>query len=55
MLLLPTGEFIWSLFSFTRVVDKHGNEIINAKKDQIKRDVFKESTALSSRTGWKML
>ena len=31
--------------SFTRVVDKHGNEIINAKKDQIKRDVFKESTA----------
>ena len=31
--------------SFTRIVDKHGIEIINVKKDQIKRDVFKESTA----------
>lgn len=31
--------------SFTKVIDKNGNEIINTKETQIKRQVFKESTA----------
>ncbi|HZJ58484.1 MAG TPA: transglycosylase domain-containing protein [Clostridia bacterium] len=31
--------------SFTRIVDKHGKEIINIRKDQVTRVVFKESTA----------
>lgn len=31
--------------SFTKVTDKNGREIINTQKEQITRDVFKESTA----------
>ena len=31
--------------SFTKVLDKNGNEIINTQKDQVTRQVFKESTA----------
>ena len=31
--------------SFTRILDKNGEEIINTKKTQITRNVFKESTA----------
>lgn len=30
--------------SFTRIVDKNGDEIINTKEDQATREVFKEST-----------
>lgn len=30
--------------SFTRIVDKNGKEIINTQNNQIKREVFKEST-----------
>ena len=34
--------------SFTKVIDKNGNEIINTKETQIKRQVFKRKYRLHS-------